>query len=30
LEYARAGIPELWLVEREADSRTGAMVEVFD
>jgi Uma2 family endonuclease len=29
LEYARAGIPELWLVEREADTRVGAIVSIF-
>jgi Uma2 family endonuclease len=29
LEYARAGIAELWLVERDAETRTGAIITVF-
>jgi len=29
LEYARAGIPELWLVERDAETRTGAIISSF-
>jgi Uma2 family endonuclease len=28
LEYGRAGIPELWLVERAAETRIGAIVAI--